>query len=179
MAITNAKRLVFLDESFCSTGMRRDYGRAARGLRVFGEKPGGRWKTLSLIGAIRLGARPKLMTYVGAVNGAVFLRFVTQRLVPWLRRGDVVVMDNLNTHKMTKVRAAIEVAGAAPVYLPTYSPELNPIETVVGGPQTTSPKARGRKSGGYILRCNPFTRDVLKAGLASCLSAVGAEISRG
>ena len=128
MSITNAKRLVFLDESFCSTGMRRDYGRAARGLRVFGEKPGGRWKTLSLIGAVRLGARPKLMTHVGAVNGAVFLRFVTRRLVPWLRRGDVVVMDNLNTHKMTKVRAAIEAAGAAPVYLPTYSPELNPIE---------------------------------------------------
>jgi transposase len=128
MAITHAKRLVFLDESFCSTGMRRDYGRAARGLRVVSEKPGGRWQTLSLIGAIRLGAKPKLMTHRGSVNGAVFLRFVRQRLAPWLRRGDIVVMDNLNTHKMQKVRAAIEAAGATPVYLPTYSPELNPIE---------------------------------------------------
>jgi transposase len=128
MAVTRANRLVFLDESFCSTGMRRDYGRAARGLRAFGERPGGRWRTLSLIGAVRLGERPKLMTHVGSVNGAVFLRFVRQRLVPWLRPGDVVVMDNLNTHKMVKVRAAIEAAGATPVYLPPYSPELNPIE---------------------------------------------------
>jgi transposase len=128
MAITHARRLVFLDESFCSTGMRRDYGRSARGLRAFGEKPGGRWKTLSLIGAIRLGERPKLMTHVGSVNGRVFTRFVRQRLVPWLRRGDVVVMDNLNTHKMVKVRTAIKAAGATPVYLPPYSPELNPIE---------------------------------------------------
>lgn len=128
MAMTNARRLVFLDESFCNTGMRRDYARAARGLRAFGKKPGGRWKTLSLIGAVRLGKRPKLMTHIGAVNGSVFLRFVRDRLVPWLRRGDVVVMDNLNMHKMKKVRAAIESAGATPVYLPTYSPELNPIE---------------------------------------------------
>jgi transposase len=128
MAVTQAKRLVFLDESFCSTGMRRDYGRAARGLRVVAEKPGGRWETLSLIGAIRLGTKPKLMTHRGAVNGTVFLRFVRQRLAPWLRRGDIVVMDNLNMHKMAKVRAAIEAAGATPIYLPTYSPELNPIE---------------------------------------------------
>jgi transposase len=108
--------------------MRREYGWAARGLRAEASRPGRSWKTLSLIGAIRLGERPKLMTHDGAVNGRVFLEFVTHRLVPWLRRGDVVVMDNLNTHKMLRVRAAITEAGATPVYLPTYSPELNPIE---------------------------------------------------
>lgn len=86
------------------------------------------WRTVALVGAIRLGARPLLMTHRGSVNGRVFLRFVRRRLVPWLRRGDVVVMDNLNSHKMLAVRAAIEAAGATPVYLPTYSPELNPIE---------------------------------------------------
>lgn len=86
------------------------------------------WRTVALVGAIRLGARPLLMTHRGSVNGRVFLRFVRQRLAPWLRRGDVVVMDNLNSHKMLAVRAAIEAVGATPVYLPTYSPELNPIE---------------------------------------------------
>lgn len=68
------------------------------------------------------------MTNEGAVNGRIFLRFVKQRLTPWLRPGDIVVMDNLNFHKMLVVRRAIEAAGALPIYLPTYSPELNPIE---------------------------------------------------
>ena len=108
--------------------MRREYGWTARGLRVHGSKPGRTWKTLSLVGAIRLGERPKLMTHRGSVDGRVFLHFVKRRLCPWLRRGDIVVMDNLNSHKMTAVREAIESVGALPIYLPTYSPELNPIE---------------------------------------------------
>ena len=83
---------------------------------------------MSLIGAIRLGERPRLMTHRGSVNGKVFLGYVKRYLVPSLRRGDVVIMDNLNFHKMKVVRAAIEAAGATPIYLPTYSPELNPIE---------------------------------------------------
>ena len=108
--------------------MRREYGWAARGLRVHGKRPGRTWLTLSLIGAIRLGERPKLMTHEGPVNGKVFLHFVKRRLRPWLRRGDVVVMDNLGAHKTAVVREAIEAAGAIPIYLPPYSPELNPIE---------------------------------------------------
>jgi transposase len=68
------------------------------------------------------------MTNEGAVNGRIFLAFVKQRLTPWLRPGDIVVLDNLNFHKMLVVRQAIEAAGAMPIYLPTYSPELNPIE---------------------------------------------------
>ena len=68
------------------------------------------------------------MTHRGSVTGVVYREFVRRRLVPWLRAGDVVVMDNLNMHKMVAVKAAITAAGAVPVYLPTYSPELNPIE---------------------------------------------------
>lgn len=83
---------------------------------------------MSLLGAIRLGEKPRLMTHRGSINGRTFLRFVRKYLVPWLRPGDVVVMDNLNSHKMKCVREAIEAVGALPVYLPTYSPELNPIE---------------------------------------------------
>jgi transposase len=124
----NASRLVFIDESFCKTGMRREHAWARRGNRAPGNKPFRSWKTVSLIGAIRLGRRPLIMTNEGAVNGRIFLRFVKQRLTPWLRAGDIVVMDNLNFHKMLVVRRAIEAAGALPIYLPTYSPELNPIE---------------------------------------------------
>lgn len=108
--------------------MRRELGWAPAGTRARGTRPQRNWKTVSLIGAIRLGERPRLMTHQGSVDGAVFLRFVKERLAPWLKPGDVVVMDNLNFHKMRVVRDAIEQAGAQAVYLPTYSPELNPIE---------------------------------------------------
>jgi transposase len=108
--------------------MRREHARAIRGSRVVGTKPGRNWKTLSLIGAIRLGRSPCLMTNRGSVNGKIFLRFVRRHLLPTLRPGDVVIMDNLNFHKMKVVREAIEAVGATPLYLPTYSPELNPIE---------------------------------------------------
>ncbi len=108
--------------------MRREYARSLRGQRVTGTKPFRSWKTLSLIGAIRLGERPKIMTSKTAVDGRTFLRFVKERLGPWLYPGDVVIMDNLSIHKMQMVREAILEAGGIPVYLPTYSPELNPIE---------------------------------------------------
>lgn len=108
--------------------MRREHAWSVRGTRARGERPGRSWKTVSLIGAIRLGERPRLMTHRGSVNGKVFLRYVRQFLAPWLKRGDIVIMDNLNFHKMKVVRCAIEAVGATPIYLPTYSPELNPIE---------------------------------------------------
>jgi transposase len=108
--------------------MRREYGRSLRGQRVTGTRPFRSWKTISLIGAIRLGEKPKIMTSTKAVDGRTFLRFVKQRLAPWLYPGDVVIMDNLSIHKMLVVREAILDAGGFPVYLPTYSPELNPIE---------------------------------------------------
>ena len=99
-----------------------------RGHRVTGTRPFRSWKTISLIGAIRLGEKPKIMTSKTAVNGPTFLRFVKERLGPWIYPGDIVIMDNLNIHKMLVVREAILDAGGFPVYLPTYSPELNPIE---------------------------------------------------
>jgi transposase len=128
LAALNAKRLVFIDESYCKTGMCREHAWSARGTRAAGVRPGRSWKTVSLIGAIRIGERPRLMTHRGSVNGAVFLRYVKRCLAPSLKRGDIVIMDNLNFHKMKVVRDAIEAVGATPIYLPTYSPELNPIE---------------------------------------------------
>jgi transposase len=106
---TADKLRVFIDESFCKTGMRREYARSPRGERAIGSRPFRDWKTIS-------------------VDGDAFYSYVTRRLVPWLKPGDVVVMDNLNMHKMVRVREAIAAAGAQAIYLPTYSPELNPIE---------------------------------------------------
>ena len=124
----DARSIVFIDESFVKKGMRRECARAPRGQRVTGTRPFRSWKTISLVGAIRLGEKPKLMTSRSTINGPAFLRFVKRRLAPWLSPGDVVIMDNLNIHKMLVVREAILDAGGIPVYLPTYSPELNPIE---------------------------------------------------
>lgn len=121
-------RLVFIDESFCKTGMRREHGWALKGHRLTGHRPCRNWKTVSIIGAIRLGHHPKIMTHPRPVNGATYLKFVKHRLAPWLRSGDLVIMDNLNIHKMELVKEAIRQAGGIPFYLPTYSPELNPIE---------------------------------------------------
>lgn len=108
--------------------MAREHGWGPAGARVYGSRPGRSWKTLTLIGAIRKGRRPQLMTHHGSVTGRVFLRYVKTRLAPWLQRGDIVVMDNLGAHKMRSVRMAIEAVGASVVYLPTYSPDMNPIE---------------------------------------------------
>lgn len=119
---------MFLDESYCTTKMVREHGWALRGQRAHGKRPFRSWKTVSLVGAIRLGKRPKLMTHCGSVNGKTFLHFIKRRLCPWLREGDLVVMDNFNTHKMKSVREALATVGAEPLFLPPYSPDLNPIE---------------------------------------------------
>lgn len=128
MRVIQEQRLVFIDESFCKTGMRREFAWSRRGVRAVATKPQNNWKTVSIIGAIRRGHKPRLMTHRGSVNGAIFRRFVRKCLTPFLRRGDLVVMDNLNMHKSLATRRLIEAAGATPIYLPTYSPELNPIE---------------------------------------------------
>jgi transposase len=107
--------------------MRRDRGWGRGGERVYGRRPF-RCVSASMIGAIRLGHRPKLMTVRRSVRIAEFLQFVRSRLRPWLKPGMIVVLDNLPVHRAKRVRAAIEVTGATVLFLPAYSPELNPIE---------------------------------------------------
>ena len=128
LTIIAPERLVFIDESSCSTAMAREYGWAPVGERAVGTRPGRAWKTLTLVGAIRLGSKPLLMTHRGSITGKVFLRYVKRRLVPWLKPGDCVVLDNLSAHKVRGVQEAIEAAGAFVLYLPAYSPDMNPIE---------------------------------------------------
>jgi transposase len=108
--------------------MARLRGRAPRGERCRAGVPHGHWKTTTFTGALRLGGMTAPFVYDGPMNGAVFLAYVEQILVPTLAPGDVVVMDNLPAHKAAGVREAIEAAGAKRMLLPPYSPDFNPIE---------------------------------------------------
>ena len=108
--------------------MARFYGRAPRGERCRAAIPHGHWKTTTFTGALRLSGMTAPMVLDGPMHGDTFLAYVTQVLVPTLRRGDIVVMDNLPAHRVTGVRTAIEKAGAQLRYLPPYSPDFNPIE---------------------------------------------------
>jgi len=108
--------------------MARRYGRARRGQRLVAAVPHGHWKTTTFIAALRHDGLSAPCVFDGAITGARFLAYVEQVLVPTLRAGDLVVMDNLTAHKVKGVRAAIAAAGAQVLYLPPYSPDLNPIE---------------------------------------------------
>lgn len=108
--------------------MTRQYGRAPAGQRLVDAIPGGHWNTTTMISAIRLEGVATAMVTEGATNTLVFAGFIESFLVPVLRPRDIVVMDNLSSHKASCVAEAIEAAGAEVWYLPPYSPDLNPIE---------------------------------------------------
>lgn len=110
--------------------MTRLRGRAPRGHRLIDKTPHGHWKTTTLIAALGTAGMRCSTVVDGAVNGDVFEAFVEQVLVPELRSGDVVIMDNLSSHKRVRVRELIESVGARLVFLPPYSPDLNPIELI-------------------------------------------------
>jgi len=108
--------------------MTRRYGRAPRGQRLVDHVPHGHWQTTTFLAALRVDGLQAPLVVDGAINGELFLAYVRQHLAPTLKPGDLVVMDNLSSHKVKGVREAIEAAGAAVVYLPPYSPDFNPIE---------------------------------------------------
>ena len=122
--------LVFLDESGAQTNMTRLYGRAPVGQRCIDHTPHGHWKTMTMLSAIRLdGVMPEAtVVFDGPMNRDTFVGYTQQCLVPALQPGDVVIMDNLSSHKSAEVRQLIEHAHADLWYLPPYSPDLNPIE---------------------------------------------------
>ena len=108
--------------------MARRYGRCRRGRRLRAPVPHGHWKTTTIVAALRDDAITAPLVVDRAINGTIFVAYVEQVLAPTLRPGDLVVMDNLSSHKVTGVREAIEARGASLLYLPPYSPDLNPIE---------------------------------------------------
>jgi len=125
---TAAEDLIYLDESGVSTQMTRMYGRAPLGQRVHDTVPGGHWKMLTVLGAMDHTGILAAMTVEAATDREVFLAYLDHVLCPKLRSGHVVVMDNLSAHKVDGVRQRIEAKGASLLYLPPYSPDLNPIE---------------------------------------------------
>jgi transposase len=123
-------KLVFLDETWVKTNMTRLRGRAPCGERLIAYTPHGHWKTTTFLAGLRASGLVAPLVIDGAVNGRLFLRYIEQHLVPTLSAGDIVVMDNLSAHKVAGVREAIENVSARVLYLPPYSPDLNPIEQV-------------------------------------------------
>ena len=124
----NPERLVFIDETWAKTNMTRSRGRALRGTRVIDKSPHGHWKTTTFVAALRASGLTAPLVVDGAINSELFLAYVRQQLARTLRPGDIVVMDNLSSHKAAGVREAIEAVGAKLLYLPPYSPDFNPIE---------------------------------------------------
>ncbi|MFG1240250.1 IS630 family transposase [Xanthobacter autotrophicus DSM 597] len=121
-------RLVFIDETWIKTNMAPLYGWGQSGKRLRGFAPHGHWKTLTFLGALRADALTAPCVFDGPINGACFRAYVEQVLVPTLKPGDIVIMDNLGSHKSEAVRHLIRAAGARLWFLPPYSPDLNPIE---------------------------------------------------
>jgi hypothetical protein len=123
-------KVVFIDETWAKTNMTRRYGRSCRGARLVEKVPFGRWQTTTFLGALRAEGFIAPLTIDGPVTGALFRAWVEQHLAPVLHSGDIVVMDNLSSHKVPGIREAIEAAGAELRYLPPYSPDLAPYQTL-------------------------------------------------
>ena len=153
------RRLVFLDETWTKTNMTRLRGRSPRGQRLVGQVPWGHWKTTTFLAGLRHDRIVAPLVLDGPINGAAFLAYIEQFLVPTLSVDDIVVADNLPSHKVAGVREAIAATGAVFLLLPSYSPDQNPIEQVFA-----KLKAMLRKTA-------PRSREALWRSIGSIVSA--------
>ena len=156
----NIRRLVFLDESGFRLGTPPSYGWAPLGDKAPGKATHGAWKTMTMIGAIALNGWRGFMTLRAATDREVFRAYVEQLLVPNLHPGDIVVMDNLAAHKDAAAIAAIRRAGADVLFLPPYSPDLNPIEKAWA------------KLKDILRRAATLTREAFDAAVAAAMDAI-------
>jgi len=140
----DGSRFVFLDETGLNTKMTRLYGRAPRGERLVAAVPHGHWRTTTFIAGLRQSGVIAPLVLDGPMTGAAFRAYVEQALAPALQPGDVVVMDNLAAHKVAGIEEAIALAGASLLYLPPYSPDLNPIEQLIAQLKALLRKAAAR-----------------------------------
>jgi transposase len=166
-AAVDPARLVFVDETGATTAMDRTHGRAPSGVRVDGPVPHGHWKVTTLTAAVRLGGvpEPACLAFDGATNTACFEAYVGRCLVPALRPGDIVVMDNLSCHKTAEVARLIAAAGAEVRYLPAYSPDLNPIERLFSKLKAALRKAKARTAAALIEAIGAALRAVRPADI--------------
>ena len=164
-------RLVFIDETAVSTNMVRANGRSPRGERLIGYVPLGHWETVTLVAGLRHTGIVAPMVINGAMNGEIFLAYLEQCLAPTLKRGDIVVIDNLPAHKVVGVEEAIEAAGASLRYLPQYSPDLNPIEMVFHPLKAVLRKVAAPTIGGVCKRIRSFIRSLDAGQCGRCYGA--------
>jgi len=157
------ERLFFIDECGTNTKMARTRGRSKRGLRCRADIPHGHWKTTTLVAALTTSGIAAPMILDGAMDGDMFIAYVTHVLLKELRSGDVVVMDNLPAHKVAGVRAIIEGIGAKLMYLPPYSPDFNPIEKAFSQIKAFLKKTAAR------------TKEKLDAAIAAAIDVVSAQ----
>lgn len=156
----NAAQLVFVDETWATTNMARRHGRSPRGQRLVASVPHGHWQTSTFVAGLRQDGITAPCVLDGAINGRSFRAWVEQVLAPTLRPGDVVVLDNLSSHKVRGVGEAIEARGATMRHLPPYSPDLNPIE------QTFA------KLKAHLRRIAARNRETLWASMAEVLNKI-------
>ncbi len=145
-------RLVFIDETGANTKMIRRYGWGPKSARVVSDVPFGHWATTTFVGALRTTGMTAPLVVDGPMNGDVFLAYVEQQLIKTLKPHDVVIMDNLSSHKRAGVKEAIESVGAHLAYLPPYSPDLNPIELAFSKLKTMLRKSAERTVEGLWTR---------------------------
>jgi transposase len=163
----DVQRLVFVDECSTTTSMTRRYGRAPGRARAVGQVPRNYGANLSLIASLRLAGIGPAMTLPGAVDAEAFVVYVREVLVPGLRSGDIVVMDNLSVHKDERVEPLLDGAGATLLFLPAYSPDYAPIE-----PAFSKIKA-------WLRAAARRTQEELEAGIGQALAVVTAQDARG
>lgn len=166
---------MFIDETWASTNMARRYGRAPIGERLRAAIPHGHWKTTTLIAGLRLSGIVAPMVLDGPINAAAFQAYLEQVLVRELLPGDIVVMDNLSSHKGPGVRAAIEAAGARLLYLPPYSPDFNPIENAFAKLKAMLRKAAARTVHGLWSAIGRIIDDFVPAECRNYFTAAGYE----
>jgi transposase len=128
--LIDPRRLVFIDETWAKTNMAPLRGWCSRGKRLNAKVPYGHWKTMTFLAALRCDHIDAPCVFDGPINGLSFQAYVEQCLVPTLKPGDIVILDNLGSHKSKAVRDAVRAVGAKLLFLPPYSPDLNPIEQV-------------------------------------------------
>jgi transposase len=157
-AQVDPSRLVFIDETWTKTNMTRLYGWAPRGHRLVDKVPHGHWKTQTFLAALRCDRVEAPCVFDGPINGERFLAYVEQFLVPALKPDDIVLADNLGSHKSKAVRTAIKAVGARILFLPKYSPDLNPIEQVFA------------KLKAFVRKAAPRTFDAVSDALADALA---------
>jgi transposase len=156
----NPDNLVFIDETGINTGMTRLYGRALSDERVVDYVPDVRCERTTILSSVRANGDMVPLVFEGALNGDIFKEYVTQCLAPTLKEGDIVIMDNLSSHKVKGVAEPIIAAGAKVLYLPPYSPDFNPIEMMWS------------KIKAYLRKTKARTKTLLEVAIAEALNSI-------